>query len=789
VVLQYPANIIWYVRSETRNGEDPAEGSAVAIRLQKPGEPKVAKTYLLTCGHVVRGTRAQERRIRAWPPNVGHNDAQSRRLKVHTDIKELHAGCLTEAERRNAADDWVILDFEEGQSLAGIEVVRDWTGDELSGNFRIWGYPDGVKSFPRGVVIPTQTVDTFHLRHVEQGMIITTGTGTRFGISGGGVFGAADMKFAGIHHARSDPALQAYAVSSSYIRERLFALGYEPSASPLGPTSILRQILAGLWRSTIACAAVLVAPLIRISAYQRVIVFILGLGLGLGLGLVFTGVIPGSGTKPLADVDVGVHRVDPAEPTGVQHGGGGAEPPQPGGRERGSGQPDQLAQSGGDARAGPGGANRSHCLGEGSEGPVKVGAIYPSSGTGIRARYAIELATEIINNDFGGLLLGGDGRFTCSGGSKIKVEFRDSDSDAVKGADAARDLIENEKVVALTGAYESTVTQIVSERAEGHVPFLNGESVADVLTERGFEWFFRTTPAATQIARRYLEFLKDVKAKQRAVNKIAIVHDKSQYGTVAAVVKNTFDAGGLHSSNVPYWHGGDMSEPGNTLKESKPDVVIFMGYIDDAVRFAKRMKEDNYKPWMMIADEAGFSEPEFIKKCGDIVQGVLTRSSWIVGKPGSVPYRVNEMYKQKLDDALRGNLATKDAAQIAAALHSGGLDSITARTMQGFMVLAGAINRAQSTEPAQIRDALRNTDLEPKQLIAHYDGVVFNDKGQNRKASMLLSQLQDSKYVPVWPEKEAKEAGAKLLLPYTGWAARANFGNGTNAPPTKSECH
>ena len=41
--------------------------------------------------------------------------------------------------------------------------------------------------------------------------------------------------------------------------------------------------------------------------------------------------------------------------------------------------------------------------------------------------------------------------------------------------------------------------------------------------------------------------------------------------------------------------------------------------------------------------------------------------------------------------------------------------------MQGFFVLADAINRAGSTEPEKIQAALQATDLKPDQLIMGYN--------------------------------------------------------------------
>jgi branched-chain amino acid transport system substrate-binding protein len=86
--------------------------------------------------------------------------------------------------------------------------------------------------------------------------------------------------------------------------------------------------------------------------------------------------------------------------------------------------------------------------------------------------------------------------------------------------------------------------------------------------------------------------------------------------------------------------------------------------------------------------------------------------------------------------------------------------------VQGFLVLAEAINRAGSTKPAAIQKALRETDLKPDQLIVGYNGVKFDASGQNTLASTYLTQLSGKQYVTVWP---AARAAAKLVLPYKAW--------------------
>src|SRR6201746_1427886 len=388
---------------------------------------------------------------------------------------------------------------------------------------------------------------------------------------------------------------------------------------------------------------------------------------------------------------------------------------------------------------------------------VKIGAIYPRSGNaasaGVQAKRAIETAVEIINSGnpgLGNLPVTKNAGLKGLGGAKVEVVFADNQGSPAVGQNQALRLITEEKVVALTGAYQSGITLTTSAISEKYgLPFVNGESVAASLTERGFKWFFRTTPVASDFAKIYLDFLKDMKAGGVKTDNIAIVHENTEYGTsVASVITSVFKENGLSI-------GQDIAYSANTtavqsqvlqLKDKKPDVVIMVCYTSDAILYAKTMQSLDYKPPMMIADNAGFSDPSFLKAVGKLTQGVFNRSSFAIGPPGSPSFLINEIYKKKRGD---------DLADTAP------------RQMQGFFVLMDAIDRAKSTEPDKIQAALKATDLKPDQLIMGYKGVKFDDKGQNILAAGLVIQLQDGEnYVPVWPKDRARTAPA---FPYKGW--------------------
>src|SRR3979490_786774 len=161
--------------------------------------------------------------------------------------------------------------------------------------------------------------------------------------------------------------------------------------------------------------------------------------------------------------------------------------------------------------------------------------------------------------------------------------------------------------------------------------------------------------------------MKEQKAAGRKVDSVAIVHENTEYGnSVASVIAEVFGKDGLPvTQNISYSaNSTDVQPQVLQLKEKNPDVVIFISYTSDAILYAKTMKELNWKPGIMIADNAGFNDPAFVKAMGSPVEGLVNRSACSGGKPGSVPYVFNELYKKK----------------------SGGddLDDVSVRGLQGF---------------------------------------------------------------------------------------------------------
>lgn len=387
---------------------------------------------------------------------------------------------------------------------------------------------------------------------------------------------------------------------------------------------------------------------------------------------------------------------------------------------------------------------------------VKIGVIYPLTGNaasaGQSAKDAVELGVEIVNQGYPELKampLGATVGLTNLGGAKIVLVQADHQGNPQVGQQQTLRLITQDQVVAMLGSYHSSVSLVATAAAERQgIPFLVADSVALNITTRGFKWTFRSGPIAPDFAKAYTEFLTDLKKSGKKIDTIAIVNENTDYGSsVAASILEAAKAANINvAAQIPYnANSSDVSAQVLQLKTAKPDAVIFISYTADTILYFKTMKNLDYLPSIIIGDDAGFSDPTFIPNVGDLAQGVVNRSAFDIGKPGSNSYIINEMFKAKFN---------RD------------LDDTSARWMQGFFVLADAINRAGSTEPDKIQAALKATNLTADQLMIGYRGVKFDESGQNTLSATYLIQLQGKQYVSVWPEDRAT---AKFAYPMKGW--------------------
>jgi branched-chain amino acid transport system substrate-binding protein len=399
-------------------------------------------------------------------------------------------------------------------------------------------------------------------------------------------------------------------------------------------------------------------------------------------------------------------------------------------------------------------------IGQSNANEVKIGVLYPLTGpvaqVGIDAVAAVKTAIDIINNSHDlPIPLASDAGLAGLNGAKITIVVADHAGKPDIGIGETERMVQAEKVNAMFGAYYSSVTGAASQVTErAKIPWVNGESTSPKLTTRGFKYFFRVTPHDGEFTQLMFEFLNDFNSKDGNIKTVGIMHEDTLWGNDSGSTQDKMakDQGYDVVEKISYKaKTTTLSSEVQRLKAKSPDVLLPSSYTADAYLFLNTAQELDYNPKLLVAQNAGYTDPNFIKTMGSKAEGVITRSPFNTDLADSIPLigKINELFKT----------------------HSGGRDlsDVPARAFTGFMALANAINNAGSSDPEKIRQALVDLDMDSSSLIVPYRGIKFGSDGQNEKTRGILMQVQDGKYCTVYP---FELAACDLRYPIPTWSEK-----------------
>jgi branched-chain amino acid transport system substrate-binding protein len=406
---------------------------------------------------------------------------------------------------------------------------------------------------------------------------------------------------------------------------------------------------------------------------------------------------------------------------------------------------------------------------------IKLGVLYPLSGgaagEGKELRDGAELAAEIANNVMADLemTMAKAGGIKSLGGAKIKLIIQDHQGNPQLGADLAKKLIQDDKVVGLMGCYQSAVTKTVASVAERYgIPMVNESSTSPALTKEGLKWFWRTTPHDTAFTNDLFVFLEGLtKGKVKgvkAVDKnellpIVSACEKTEWGSnVDGAIREIGKVKGfeakfslLYAAKAP-----DLSSEVQSLLAHKPGTMLFAGYGADAILMIKTLKSMKAKPKLIWGQNAGFESPEFVDTLKDDVEGILTRTVFSprVGEVKKVAAQVNALYKKKTGRDLSG---------------------ASARSFTATQAWVHILAKAGSTKPEAIQKAANEIKIDAAELIVPWGGIKFattgSDIGQNELGTGMIGQYQKGKDGKMTLEivYPFELATANMIYPIKGW--------------------
>lgn len=398
---------------------------------------------------------------------------------------------------------------------------------------------------------------------------------------------------------------------------------------------------------------------------------------------------------------------------------------------------------------------------ESSREKIRIGAVVPLTGpsasTGTKTLEGVQLAAAVVNEDLPDvdLPLGEGTGLPNLGGAQVEVVSADHEEDPETGAAETEQLIKSEDVAAVVGSYFSSVTEAASERAERlGIPFVNGDSSSPQLTEgRDREFFFRTGPSDRTFAETFFDFLDDMNSERSAdIRDVAILHESTEFGSGAARVTQEVAARHGYSviATIPHRNGAtDVTRTAARIQALNPDALFQASYTPEAILFTRTFERLGYAP-NLLAYGAGYSDTAFFEAVGKSGHYTISRAAWTL-------------------DAVRDRSAAVEIAEMFEERYGTPMDENSARTFTAALTLFQAIDEAGNSDPNAVRDALRATDAPAEETIMPWEGIRFDDSGQNELARGVIVQYLDGAYRLIWPFDAAR---ARVVWPVPSFAER-----------------
>jgi branched-chain amino acid transport system substrate-binding protein len=379
---------------------------------------------------------------------------------------------------------------------------------------------------------------------------------------------------------------------------------------------------------------------------------------------------------------------------------------------------------------------------------IVIGALLPltgpNSGWGQRTSRGLQTAAKLIEQA---------GGVKALGGATITIKVYDTQSQPDVAGNVAQKAIQD-GVVALTGCNQSPATLIASQVAERQgIPFVTASDYAPQLTTRGFKYMFQTDPAQSEHVKDMLTFCQAMGQKTGVhVSKLGLLCDNTDVGKGIAQFFTQF----APQFNLPIV--ANESYPLSTtdfspyiakMKQAGVDLLLGFQTPQPAVLIVRAMKQQHFDPIAFGGLLGGQVSNDYVNALGADADYTLCSSPW------------------GADLKIQGN------AEAQAAYKSQWNEDMDDTSAAGFAAAAvywDALERAGSTDPGKLRDAVAATNLDPgDRNYIDLAGCKFDDKGYNTRAAVDIKQIKDKAWHSVWPSQYASDF--QVVWPKPKWTA------------------
>jgi branched-chain amino acid transport system substrate-binding protein len=382
----------------------------------------------------------------------------------------------------------------------------------------------------------------------------------------------------------------------------------------------------------------------------------------------------------------------------------------------------------------------------------KVGVIHPVTGPiaepGQACRLGAQMAAEAIN---------AAGGIKSMGGMKLELLVGDTQSKPEVGRTEAERVI-GQGAQLLMGSFDSGSTAaMVPVAQQRRVPFVVDIAAADPITanvakavkegQQKVQYVYRNFPTGSSFGRKAVQYFGEIFTEAGVSPKrVVLMYCNDLFGQNNA---KGFQA--AHAAAKPSWEIVDVipwPEPPQDLSTE--------------VSRAKAAKPDIIAPITRPAS-AQLLLPEIRKQRLDIM-GIVGP-----GSPGLYETGQLAVLKEDLEYVMSSlpwaNFRNPRTQKVAEDYlkRSGGktFDTNSGYSFDGMMLIADILERAKSTDPDTIVEAIKKTHY-TNGLMLYAGPIVFNEIGDNPNAVTTMVQVLGQKPVAVWPKEAALQ---KFVFP------------------------
>lgn len=372
----------------------------------------------------------------------------------------------------------------------------------------------------------------------------------------------------------------------------------------------------------------------------------------------------------------------------------------------------------------------SDSSGGSSDGDIMIGSVHPLTGAlagvGALMNDGAKMAVEDIN---------ADGGIKSLDGRELTLGEGDSKGVADTGQSEAQRLI-SDGAVALVGTYQSDVTANVSAVAErSRVPLVIDVAVDDSILDQGYQYSFRIQPNATSMGTDGADDLIAMsEASGKPVKSVSYIHIEGAFGqSVFDAFKKEAEAKGIDVLKEVTYPGTNFTDATTQVREAAsadPDVIVATGYFPDQ---------------LLVAQAVDALDPDIDALYG-VANGAFDDGSFpgAAGAAGENVLSANYHYSATSDEV-------KDIRARFEKEYGKPMETASMLSYQAVMVIAQALEEAESDDPEDLRDAI--ADIEVDDPLLAFDGpITFDETGQNENATVIVMQTQKGQVEQVFPD-------------------------------------